>query len=165
MIRITIISFFICQLLSLVPTDADAQDILTIRGVVLSKKDLAGIAYVHVNFENSSIGTVTNENGAFLMKFPNDRIGDVLILSSIGYKTQRFPVSTLMTEKPLEVILSLADFTLDQAIVEGDELAAHRLVQKAISKIEDNYDERPVILNQFYREYLKVHAPRYVSFL
>ena len=48
-----------------------------------------------VYIKNTTIGTVTNSDGKFVLVVPNKHQKDTLIISSIGYKTFKTPIKTI----------------------------------------------------------------------
>ena len=72
------------------------------------------IAYANVFFKNSTIGTITNENGRFYLeadeKFP------VLVISFVGYGEKEIPLTKKVTFD-MKVVLEEASDSLDEVVI------------------------------------------------
>ncbi len=74
---------------------AQNPEIIKISGKVISRKTLEPIPYAHVILNNTSIGTITNEFGAFRLVLPNKYANSTLKISSIGYESTYMPISSV----------------------------------------------------------------------
>ena len=61
----------------------------------------APVENANIYLENSTIGTVSNTDGNFVLLVPQSHISDTLVISSIGYKSFRSAVSDF-DETPLK---------------------------------------------------------------
>lgn len=86
-------------------------------GQVLSADNRQPVASANVYISNSSIGTVTDEKGHFLIRnFPAGRYD--LVVSCVGYTTQVITVSSAQLPKQLTVLLQPKVNELQEVIVE-----------------------------------------------
>ncbi|WON97200.1 TonB-dependent receptor [Sphingobacterium sp. Lzh-3] len=84
-----------------------------IKGVVKDAATGQGLTGVSVKIKGSSNGTSTDENGAFTIQ---GKIGDVLIVSYIGYKSTEVAVSS---KADLTISLSGSEDALEEVVVTG----------------------------------------------
>lgn len=63
------------------------------------------IAYAHIGFEGDKIGTVSNMSGEFSLEISGISKTNVLIVSTIGYETQRFLYDHLPKSGNLKIVL------------------------------------------------------------
>lgn len=80
----------------------------TVEGTILGNRDRLPIPGVNVIVKGSTNGTVTNENGDFLLTIPASETW--LILSFIGYQSQEILVSENQTK--IEAIMTESDIEL-----------------------------------------------------
>jgi len=85
-----------------------------IKGVVTSQGE--PVPFANIQIEGTTIGTSTNEHGAFVLEQePNNKI--VLIISGIGYKTLRKEIASLSTPLHIELTEDVAE--LEAVVVTG----------------------------------------------
>ncbi len=84
-----------------------------IKGIVKDAATGQGITGVSVKVKGSSTGTSTDENGAFTIQ---SKVGDVLIISYIGYKSTEITVSS---KADLSISLSSSEDALEEVVVTG----------------------------------------------
>lgn len=107
--------FLLFLLGCLVWIDTDAQ--ADLGGQVLSADNRQPVVSANVYISNSSIGTVTDEKGHFLIRnFPAGRYD--LVVSCVGYTTQVITVSSAQLPKQLTVLLQPKVNELQEVIVE-----------------------------------------------
>lgn len=86
-------------------------------GQVLSADNKQAVASANVYISNSSIGTVTDEKGNFVIRnFPAGRYD--LVVSCVGYTTQVITVSSAQLPKQLTILLQPKVNELQEVIVE-----------------------------------------------
>lgn len=101
--------------LLLVCSSLHAQTVL--RGRVLGADKKEGLAAVNVYLANSSIGTVTDEKGNFIIRnFPAGRYD--LVISCIGYTTQVITILSSQLPPSLTVTLQPKVEELQEVVVE-----------------------------------------------
>lgn len=88
---IFILTIIILSLLLLIgnATTLLAQETLIV-GQVYNKADQSGIANASLYFENTSAGTITNEEGYFLIRYAGTE--NTLVVSCVGFKTRKIRI-------------------------------------------------------------------------
>jgi CubicO group peptidase (beta-lactamase class C family) len=66
-----------------------------INGEVLSYPAKTPIAFANIGVVNSTVGTITNQDGTFAIEIPGSYLGDTLLVSALGYGKKVIPVKTL----------------------------------------------------------------------
>lgn len=116
-----------------------------VRGTVNDASGGKPLAYVSVSIPGTNYATVTNQDGAFVIK--SDILPRFVAFSLLGYKTQTVPADR---EQMMRVSLSRGEYTLDPArVMTGDPLT---LLRDAMYKIRDNCPAEPELFDCFYRE-------------
>jgi hypothetical protein len=65
---------------------------IEITNKILDFSMLAPIESASIYVKNTTIGTVSNSDGKFILQVPQEFAKDTLIISSIGYKSYKIPV-------------------------------------------------------------------------
>ena len=116
----------------------------------MSGKDLA---HASLTIEGANISTVTNTEGEFALKVPQDDKYQAVIVSLVGYQQKRLVLSDLKPKKNKifleESVIELSDVNID---IPAD---AKELVRKVFKKKEDNYITDQTLMTAFYRETIK----------
>ena len=116
----------------------------SIRGLVRDAGSGKPLEAVSVSVAGTKLATITNKDGAFIIK--SDSVPEQLVFSLLGYNTQTVPV----TGAELRVRLTRSSLLLDPAtVVYG---SPQSLVRYAIEKIKDNLPDEPELFDCFYRE-------------
>ncbi len=123
-----------------------------IRGRVLDKSDKQPLPYTSIYLSGKAIGTVTNDNGQFQLKLPSKYLTDTIVVSCIGYKRIKAPVSTFLNEEK-DYLLKPDVISIQEVIIR--KISPVNLLQSATEAVYENYPDKPAILTSFYREMIK----------
>lgn len=125
---------------------------ISVSGVVKDKKSKKKLEYVNVSVPGTGIGTVTNEDGEFLIKINDSIDAKSIEISHIGYSNY-----TLLFDKQnlqrAEIFLTANTNLLNEVVVESMEPLD--LIKKAMQKVEKNYSSQANLMTGFYRETVK----------
>jgi hypothetical protein len=140
--------------LSLKISGISAQGFTTFKGKVVdfqSKKPLAN-TYIGIPAKGMgavTIGTLSNENGEFQLKFPTIIQTNTLVATTFGYKDFHQKIIDLIPRKDSLIIELTA---VENKVIE--ERDARKSIDFAISRMEKNYAVNPYMITGFYREFL-----------
>ncbi len=84
-----------------------------VGGIVLDEFG-SPIAFANIVFEDSSEGTITNDNGRFY--FESDSTYDAVLVSFIGYETARIPLTSIVNYD-LKIVLKESAEQLDEVVI------------------------------------------------
>ncbi len=129
----------------------------SVSGIVVDAETERPLPYVGVSFSGLKYATVTNTDGLFTLKSSVEP--QTVDFTLLGYKTVRimFPKDG----KPVTVKMPRGSMTLEGALVIAD---SYSVLDKAISKIRDNYPREPELFDCFYRETVqKRHKYIYIT--
>ena len=152
--RITQISFTALLILLFTGiTNVIAQDndkYFTISGIVKDKTTKKALAYVNISVPGSNLSSITNEEGTFVFKVKDSIRAKEVEFSRIGYFNTRIPVygNDLLDQT---FYLDPNEKQLKEVVVESWKNPTD-LVREALSRIEDNYSNKPNLFTGFYRE-------------
>ena len=135
--------FLIIPLLSL------AQDI-TITGTIKDMATSAPMDHVTVATADGKQVTISNEEGAFALTCPSGT--QKIVFSYLGYADY----TVLLKQFPADGIIFMEpkDFVLDEIII------VNRPINEFIQELVDNsilHLDAPIVLNTYYREFVKVN--------
>lgn len=138
--------FIICKL--------SAQDIF-IASKIIDNETKKGVPFANIYIQNNGIGTASNEEGNFVLKIPNQNKKDTIIISSIGYKTQYFPIFSFLSNTIIR--LEADKVVLGEVTIK--ELSAYTILEISLNKITTNYadDNQPSIYTLYSRETTKIN--------
>lgn len=71
---------------------------ITISGKVLDQRSKAPIAYANIGILNTSVGTLSNEDGSFKIKIPKKLQSKKLLFSTVGYEQQYLSLNGLTND-------------------------------------------------------------------
>ena len=130
--------------------EANAQEsFYTVSGKVRDNQTRRPLEYVTITVANYNIGTVTNADGEFSLKIPNNINASSVDFSHLGYRSFHLSVQG-ESMLGVEVLLSQSAVVLSDVIVSGGD--ARYIVKEAVKKIPKNYSSSLNQLTGFYRE-------------
>ena len=127
----------------------DSVSYKQISGTVLEKMTQSPIPYCSVGFEGTGIGTITNNNGKFVLRVPDSLLTDKLHISHIGYESQRIPIA-FMQNNPSNIYLSARIVPLQEVIFRL--VNPRKIVKEALEARDHLYLDKPSYFTSFYRE-------------
>jgi hypothetical protein len=134
--------------------DKAAQDTVfkTYTGKVIDNTTRKPVVFANVYLIGSSLGTVTNSEGEFVLKVPTRDLNRQVGFSNLGYKNLVMAL-TEMKEKDNVVRLELAATPLEEVVIRSDNPVD--LLRMAYRRISENYSNDPEMQIGFYRETIK----------
>ena len=130
-------------------TERMNENMITVSGVVKDQKSHRKLEYVNVYVPGTNIGTVTNSDGAFTLKFKDPGSKVYIQFSYLGYSSNQVEVDRLASTNN-EYFLSQSSFKLNEIVVSP--VNARLLVEEAMWKVKQNYSPVPTLNYLFYRE-------------
>jgi hypothetical protein len=139
----------------------DQQTFILIKGKVVDKETLNALVFASVTLKESNIATVTNIDGEFAIKIPENEASKSLEISFLGYKNKVIPVNEMKNSGYKNIIsMETAPIPIREIIIKP--IMPEEIMQKAISSIGKNYPEVPNLMTSFYRETIRKNRS-YVS--
>ena len=122
-----------------------------VKNKILDFATLMPLESASIYVKNTTIGTVSNADGRFVLQVPNEFVNDTLIISSIGYKTFKIPVAEF--DNTVEVYLEEDVASLDEILLvaENRPTTGNEIVLRAIEKLELNLPDSSYIQKGFLR--------------
>ena len=109
------------------------------------------IENANVYIKNTTIGTISNTDGKFVLQVPQEHVNDTLIISSIGYQSFKTVISEF--DNSIDVFLEEDIASLDEVVViaETRPKTGNEIFLRAIEELEDNLPEYPYLQKGFLR--------------
>ena len=121
----------------------NAQNITSASGIVRDSISGEPLSYVSVLFENSTIGAMTDDNGAFSLR--NDQGLTKLVISSLGYDEKAVILKAGQRNEGLDIRLRPTTFEISEVVVKPKrerysrkDNPAVELIKKVIEHKNDN---------------------------
>lgn len=121
-------------------------------GKVIDQATRKPVIFANVYLIGSSLGTVTNAEGEFILKVPASELNRKLGISNLGYKNMVVNLSELKSRENV-FRLELAATPLEQVVIRSDDPV--ELLKMAYRRINENYNMNPEMQVGFYRETVK----------
>jgi hypothetical protein len=122
-----------------------------LSGKILERRKENPISFASVSVINKPIGTITNNDGEFLLKLHPRYINDTLIISSMGYARIYIPASDLLDED----LILMDPVSIRIKEVKVTATTPERLLENIRANLENNYALNSKLMNAFYRETVK----------
>ncbi len=125
---------------------AFCQQIL--EATIVDKETGQPVPFASIGIVGTSKGTSSNFNGQFSISITEPVL---LQITSIGYESKRIysiDVTKVIQLKPITT-------ELDAVVILSKPPNARKILQKAFSKIPENYNDKPFLQKFFYRHYCK----------
>lgn len=150
------IGILVCFALS-----ANAQ--LTISGKVIDKETREPLPFASIGIQGKSVGTISNLQGEFDFHLPSGYRNEILKISMLGYKNFEAPIWSLQPNGVILFELEKSTTVLNEVIIR-DSLTGGDVLRIALSKIDENFPDKPFLLDGFYRD-VKIVAGTHISLL
>jgi len=122
----------------------------TISGVVKDKSNNKKLEYVNITVSGTNLSSITNEDGAFVLKVKESVQAKEIEFSRIGYFNTRIPLERKNLSDQT-FYLAPNEKQLKEIVIKSWE-NPENLVREAIRRIAHNYSDKPNMLTGFYRE-------------
>lgn len=109
------------------------------------------LPFAAISLQNSTLGTMSNEEGVFSFKMANPKATDTILISYMGYQSLKLPLQSIGNSQHFR--LQSVSIPLQEVVIRG--LYPENLIRLAISYKEKNYPNQPFNQRAFYREYIK----------
>jgi len=140
-----------------------------IYGQLVNAGNQTPISFAHITIKNKAKGTISNMDGGFRIPVQYYKLGDTLVISSIGYSSKKIPLLSLNQNLRNVIILLRKEEVLDEISLgtsknkssrdrqDGQSrkkrLRAKDIIQLALDRIPENYPYAPFSYVGYYRDY------------
>ena len=133
------------------------QDSDYITGELIDSETNEPIVFANIRIKDRALGIITNVDGSFRIPLIYKEYGDIIEISSMGYRTKEMSITEFKLGELNSIKLVPAAIDLQEAIVKGKDkskrLTARQIVQRAIDAIPRNYPSTSFSTVGYYRDY------------
>ena len=128
----------------------DNENYFTISGVVRDKANRKKLEYVNISVPGSNLSSITNEEGAFVLKIKDSIQAKEIEFSIIGYFSASIPINGIdLLDQTF--YLNRNEKQLKEIVIESWKYPVD-LVREALERVASNYSSKPNLFTGFYRE-------------
>ena len=127
---------------------ARSQTAAAVSGKIIDSVSGAILPFAQLALGNSTLGTVSNEDGRFFLQVPALHANDTLYIMYLGYERAGLAVSGMFNRENL-IRLKPKEVTLKE--VEVLALSPQEVLRRTFNRISENYGSDSVLLTAFYR--------------
>ena len=144
-IILIVFTFFICQ-------NSSGQGFVEISGEVTDASSGEELVFADVTVENTNIRTVTNAEGAYLIKIPNEFTSNNIVFSFLGYQERKISLEELRRlDGKVKLNILITELNEISLTIPKD---AEALVRECLKR-KGNYLDQNTLMTAFYRETIK----------
>lgn len=136
-----------------------AQTTVTVSGVVKNRYNNRALEYVNVYVPGTHIGTITNSDGEFSIKIPNQYLPAKIEFSHLGFQSQQLDVTNQNLSNQ-EIKLAPGVIRLNEIVVEP--VHPRNVIERAMQSVRKNYPTHPTLYKTFYREFSQIRK-KYIN--
>jgi hypothetical protein len=129
---------------------------ITFNGVIKDITTQLPIEAVTISVENSSLGTISNEEGKFRLSFP-EKLNE-LKFNHLNYNVFKYIVKK--TDNEIEIYLEPKSYTLNEVVIRNKPIQD---ILKDVVQNSKKQFEKSILLNTYYREFVRVND-KYTNF-
>ncbi|MDC7995409.1 carboxypeptidase-like regulatory domain-containing protein [Altibacter sp. HG106] len=123
------------------------------EGTVVDQATNTPLSSVSLSVQNTAISTVTNSEGEFTLKVPNESLNQSIVVSLLGYQPQQIPLQSLQRNgAELKLQAKVTELTEVSVLTYRDPEA---LIREVFDKKNANTMNQEVKMTAFYRETIK----------
>jgi len=122
-----------------------------IKSKIVDFQTFLPIESASIYVQNTTIGTVSNSDGKFVLLVPREMASDTLVISSIGYKSFKSAVGDF--DATMDVFLEEDIASLDEVVLVASTRpkTGNDIVLRAIERLPNNLPEQPYLQKGFLR--------------
>lgn len=124
-----------------------------IKGSVYNLESSLPLVNVNIYINNTSLGTISNEDGDFMLIIPEKLKSNTLIFSLLGFENQEIKIVELQRQSSIVISLKPDDILLDEVLViaNNKRLSGLEVVQRAFDNYLKNFPSAPYVAKGFIR--------------
>lgn len=139
--------------------NGNGDSYITLSGKIIDKESQLPVTFANIYIAGTSISTIANSEGEFILKVPKDKSNEKIGITHLGYKKYITTIEK-MGNTNSQIYLEPEIIPLKEVVIRSEDPLT--LIKGAISNIRKNYRTSPVMLTGFYRETVKQNK-KYVS--
>ena len=135
-------------LMIFIPPSLHAQNTIPVSGKVIDDTGYE-IPFAAIGIVSKNIGTTSTEDGTFYFQISKAELKDTLSISSLGFYTYTLPISEIVKNERMVIVLEEKTTSLNEVVVNSSSF----YVRKALKKLKENTLNKNHELNLLYRRW------------
>lgn len=128
-------------------------DYKEIEAKIIDSETKKPLVFTNIVIQDSNISTVSNSDGEFLLKIPNNFIDSNIVITHLGYEDKTVKVAELKNNE--KILLVPATTQLNEISITASTKSAKEIVQETLRKKSSIYNNDRTLMTAFYRETIK----------
>jgi hypothetical protein len=120
-------------------------------GKVADFSNYMPIVNANIYIQQTTLGTISNSDGKFVLQVPRQFESDTLVISSIGYKSFKVPISDFDASEAIYLDTDIASLDEVLIVAETRPKTGNDIVLKALEELSFNLPEKPYLQKGFLR--------------
>jgi hypothetical protein len=136
-----------------------------INGKLIDSETKEPVVFATIRIKDLARGVISNADGGFKVPYSYKTLGNVLVISSMGYQSRYILISELSSIDLNTIQMEAEIFELSEAVVKAKQkksLSAKKIVRRAIEAIPKNFPTNPFSTIGYYRDY-QLDKNRYIN--
>lgn len=151
----SLFQFFLCCILIPFSLGVSAQTPILLSGSVTDASTGKPLPYAAISIAGSTLGTTTNDDGAFQFAMTGDHASDTIYVSYLGYKLYKDKIANLV-QPSLNISLEPVSLFLSEVEIVG--ITPEEVIRRVVAEIPANYGTDTLILTAFIRSQKMVNT-------
>lgn len=123
------------------------------KGSIVDEVSKKPLVFATITLDGTNISTITNTEGKFLLKIPEDVQSGTVDFSFLGYQSKKIALADLQADKnKITLLISVTELANVDVNAPKDAAA---LVRETLERKGENYFNDPTLMTAFYRETIK----------
>ena len=135
-------------LMIFIPPSLHAQNTIPVSGKVIDDRGYE-IPFAAIGIVSKNIGTTSTEDGTFYFQISKAELKDTLSISSLGFYTYTLPISEIVKNERMVIVLEEKTTSLNEVVVNSSSF----YVREALKKLKENTLNKNHELNLLYRRW------------
>ncbi|RKN79928.1 carboxypeptidase-like regulatory domain-containing protein [Ulvibacterium marinum] len=160
------IRYIYCLILFCYSTILFSQEKEFIQGKLQDAQTGEPVVFATIRIKDNAIGVISNQDGGFRIPKKFKELGDVLVVSSMGYQKKEIPIESLSHNDVNIIRLSYGVLELAEAVVTAKkkrQLSPRRIVRRALEAIPVNFSQNSFSTVGYYRDYQLNEENEYIN--
>jgi hypothetical protein len=141
-------------LLSMLNLNLTSQNNIKISGKIVDAESGLPIEFANVYLNSVIQGTVSNNEGNFLLKINPLNSDDSLVISNIGFQTYKQSIKDINSNSTVIFKLTPLTYCLQEVSIKPLP-DAKEIVKKAMQNMDINYSEEPFLADCYFSEFIQ----------
>ena len=131
----------------------DEKNYTEYKGKVVDSQNHDGIPSAYLSVDGTNISTITNSEGEFSLKVPDNSMETTVTISSLRYINKKLALSYFKEENTVIELVQSAEELSEVSLFNATDAKA--LIDEVLEKRGENYFNNPTEMTAFYREAIK----------